>query len=256
MATSGYSVYLNGTPFPASACTGIISDNTVADNLSDFSVSFWIKTTIDSTFDNSHSNMAIMSKGLTSTAGSWIVATSDDFPNANSIQFQITSNPGIFPIFNAQAPTMINDGNWHQVVCTYHRNATPGGYIWIDGVLQSPNYDHDNHTSSDSFSNTEPIRVGYFANTPCQDVALTNIQIYSRVLTNGEIASLQTGGGPFSDLVTYWAFNAGSGLAVADDAAGGANPLSFNSITSWSSDVPAALRVPFTKQQASMFFIL
>lgn len=246
MATSTHSLHLFGNSgnVAAQGDIGSTVSTTLADNLNQFSVSFWIKTTqIDE-------DAGIMAKGTTNPPD-WLIYMNDTNPNAGGIQFQIAYAGGA-GTFNLQSKTIVNDGVWHNVVCVYDNTLNPGGYIYIDGTLSLVNYDFSNHALTNSFSNTSPFYLGGPVNSQPFDQLVDDLRIYGRALSASEALTLAEGGDPSStSLLAYWKMDEGSGTTLADSSGNG-NTITFSSgPTGWSTDVPGPLSGG--KKKSSMF---
>ena len=199
----------------------------VADNLSNFTVSAWFKTS------TSVSGQAeIVSKfstgGLTSGQG-W--ALDDD---GNSLIGIIQQEPpGNYAVKGSTAS--VDDGNWHQGVMVVTGGNTVT--LYLDGQAQSP---AANNGTVTTFTNASDIRIGNDYNSDFFPGSIDDVRVYDRALSASEIqqlyalgagthintssANLQSGSSLSQGLVGLWTFDGPtiSGTTV-DDLSGQGN---------------------------------
>ena len=207
---------------------------------SPFSIECWFKTSASAAQD-------LVTKldsagGGGSGYGVWI-------DSSGSVHFEATnSNGGTDQLEVNTTATGFNDGSWHHCVVTYDGSSAPGGvHIWID------NSDEGLTTVSNTLSatilNAVALRIG--ARSDSSNVLTGNmcqVAIYSRVLTSGEVAELQSNGpinkaaaAAWPALVGWWQLGSGdTASSVVDRASsivGGNNGTPAGS-PALSSDVP------------------
>ena len=207
----------------------------VADNLSNFTVSAWFKTS------TSVSGQAeIVSKfstgGLTSGQG-W--ALDDD---GNSLIGIIQQEPpGNYAVKGSTAS--VDDGNWHQGVMVVTGGNTVT--LYLDGQAQSP---AANNGTVTTFTNASDIRIGNDYNSDFFPGSIDDVRVYDRALSASEIqqlytlgagthintssANLQDGSSLSQGLVGLWTFDGPtiSGTTV-DDLSGNGNNGTNNGAT-------------------------
>lgn len=228
MASSSYSIQENGTQI------GVNSNHTTADNLSQFSVSFWTKFNTDPT-----SNDVIIAKRADNVNSlGWNFQKNNGLISGIAIVFELVFTGAAF----SESYTSVDcgDNNWHSIVGTWN-NGTP--HIYVDGtdVTVTPHND-----PPASFSNTIPISFSDTANSFNYTGDLDDVRIWNRVLSSSEASVIAAGGDPSSTgLLTYWRIEEGSGSTL-NDSSGNGNTITFGTAPTWITDVPPPLRVPLT----------
>jgi photosystem II stability/assembly factor-like uncharacterized protein len=175
----GQALKFNGS----SSC---VTTGNIADNLSNMTVSAWIKT-------NTGSTGAIVSKIHDYFAGTgWALERSGW--NQGDIGFFTQDNGGNSYNFFTTTATTWGDNKWHHVVATLSGGVAGTITIYIDGVSQ-PLTNHSSGTVV-SDSNSNNVVIGGF------DTALTayfpgtidDVRIYNRALGADEITQLYNAG--------------------------------------------------------------
>jgi len=93
-----------------------------------FSVEFWVRTTYAG---GQHMVVCKMSNLSTEGYTGWQVAL-----NNGQVNFLLRGGGLTRQIQRLSTTTTINDGNWHQIICTYDGSNTPTGlHIYVDSVL-------------------------------------------------------------------------------------------------------------------------
>ena len=173
----------NGTTSTAVATQTAITD---FDGTLPFSVSVWANvTSIDSqTVVVGTLNPADSYKG-------WEIEIGSNLAGAPSFYL----NDGSFStVINVYSNTALNPGTVYNVIVTYDGTQTAAGVkFYVDGILSS------NTVLSDALSSSTasgiPMYVGSRENvTECFYGSMSNLQIFSGVLTSGQIAAIQTAG--------------------------------------------------------------
>ena len=221
-------VYFNGGSFLTP------STNLLPTLASNFSLSIWVKTTQNTAWDTAP---AFYGAGI--VAADVPGVTNDLVPVAltgNAIGFNTGAAGGSDDTVNSTTGA-INDGNYHHVVVTRNQ-ATGAKQIYIDGTLSSSD------TAGTGLLNApQLITIGALADAGNPDPAspqysgnngfvglLDDIQIYSRVITPTEVASLQAtpGSSIANGLVVHYDFDEGTVLAA--DVSGNHNDMVFAGI--------------------------
>jgi hypothetical protein len=146
----------------------------------DFSLDAWVKRTTDDS-----AIRVIIDKRVEAQ----IVQGYSFFLETNgTLGFQLADGAG-FTNYASQA-AVPNDGQWHHVAVTVHRNDAAGGKFYLDGVQVGLSFDTRPHNGS--VSSTAPFRVGSRSSSVsglflgCID----EVEAFSRVLSPTEIAAI------------------------------------------------------------------
>lgn len=239
MASSTFSILLNGTQ------TGTNSNTTTADNLTNFSVSTWIK--YNDTQDGNLPCIIAKQDHLPGTPPSWNLYSDND-PAAgvqDRVFFRIAGTGQA--IARTSAP--LNDNAWHNVVATWDGSTI---HLYVDGSDVTTLF---TNTLSSGFSNAAPISIGNVATPSGLSEWVGNIddtRIWNITLTSGDASTIASGGDPSTPAIAYWQMEEGSG-SVLNDATGNGNVITFDNPPTWTTDVPPPL-VP-TVSLSSMFLV-
>jgi len=154
----------------------VVSDTDDLDiGTSDFSVSFWIKTTTAAT-------MRLISK-RDGNIGYEVYTYSTD-----GITFFIGDSASFV---TKVSPTSISDGNWHHVVVTFDRDGD--GIIYIDGQLDVT---RDISAQSGSLATAMDLYIGRisYSDSFHFNGDLDDVRIYKKVLSPEEVTQLYNSG--------------------------------------------------------------
>lgn len=189
--------------------TGLNANNTLLDALSNFSISYWIKSS------STQTSVSLSEKengGL--SAGFYIQLN----PSTGAIG--VGKNNGAF---QANSTASIYDGAWHSLIVCWDAAVGITGYVdglaisFSGGIPGTP----ATNTSAFSLGNTNlgaSSLIGQFF----------DIRVYNITLTLPQASLIAHGGGIGSaNLQAEWPFNNNSGTAM-QDSTGNGNTLTFN----------------------------
>ncbi len=169
----------------------------VADDLSldwtvddSFSIVAWIKGTQDCS-----GNKVVIGKRRLSGGGNWwLGCTASNGKNVAS--FHLRDSKSL--VANATGDTVINDGNWHQLVATWD---TTSMRLFVDGreeITQTIAF-------TGTFSNTGQLTMGYYNITPFYRFAgaIDEVKLYNAALVPASITSTPVGVALLDQPYTY-----------------------------------------------------
>lgn len=233
MACYSFSIVPDGTDIGAN------SNNTLADALVNFSVSAWIKTSVSG-------SQALVSK--TFGAVGW-------YFEINTNVLRAVYNDGGGTNYVRDGMTLLNDGNWHNVIFTIaNSNLTnnPGSVpdVYVDGIL-------DNGTGifgDPNGTNAVTLKIAGGGPSSLFTGNFADIRIWNVTLSPSDVTTVAGGGDVLGGLIAEWPMSEGSGVTLADSSGGG-NTVTFNALA-WSTDLPSQLPVcGSSKKKSSMFLV-
>ncbi|MBK8905301.1 MAG: LamG domain-containing protein [Anaerolineaceae bacterium] len=145
----------------------------VADDLSldwtvddSFSIVAWIKGTQDC----SGNKVVIGKRGVSGSANWWLGCV--DNSGTDVANLQLRDSTGLAA--NVTGDTVINDGNWHQLVATWD---TTSMHLFVDGVEENT----QTIAFTGAFSNTRQLTIGYYNISPFYwfEGAIDEVKLYS-----------------------------------------------------------------------------
>jgi len=132
------------------------------------------------------------------------------------------------------------ENTWIHLVATYNGSGSSSGIkIYLNGSILSTS--SDNGGSYTAMHNTSsPFRIGKLT-TALADGKIDETAVFSAELSSSDVTSIYNSGTPdslssYSDLVSWWRFEEGSGT-TANDSAGSNNGTITNGAT-YSTDTP------------------
>jgi len=232
-----YSITLTG-----GSQNGPNSNATTADNLSNFSVSVWLKY-------SSTATRAIVAKTpyLFSNTPGWGLFV--DSPNTN-IFFRINNTVSAYDV--STGTNNPADGTWHNIIGTY--DSVAGSHIYLDGTDVTT---FVSGSAGGNYSNPNTFAIGDIsANNLSYAGEMVDLQIWNVTLTSVQAASIAAAGIINTGLIAHWRMQEGSG-ALLNDSTGNGNLITFNTTPTWTTDTPAGIPPPLTnpKKNASMFLV-
>jgi len=205
---------------------GYTTTTSLADNLTDFSISIWVRV--------NNPELATLNSDIITKA------SNGDGSNGWRIQqYPISTNVcGVtFSILNTYTVTNITDigdGLWHNIVAVKNSSSTKL-LLYVDNgipiTVSCP--------ASLSYSNSDSVAIGNYPTSPNSNYRgeMCAIGIWDRALTSLEIVALQTSyPSVVSSSIAEWDFTDGSGVIAADQSGNG-NPLNLVGL-SWATDGP------------------
>jgi len=159
----------------------ITNSGSVADNLADFSVSFWFITT--DTSDGQRLIVGKMGNGGFNNGWGWCVMSEG---SASDIRGYYQGDAATDWVETQGISG--NDGNWHHyVIC---KDSTGNMMEYEDGAFDTGPTEGTGIGSVNSFSNTNNIRFGSDYDSDFCPGSLDDVRIYNRVLSPQEVAIL------------------------------------------------------------------
>lgn len=150
----------------------------------DFSIDFWLNTTANP------SNQTIIDKRTVSSAGMPFVTGYSVATLNNRILLQLANGAGYTNYFSN---TTVNNLGWVMVAITVNRTSSTGIRFYINGALDAT----ANPTGRQgSLTNSAPLTMGrnLFNSVSMYKGMLDEVEIFSRVLLPGEVASIYNAG--------------------------------------------------------------
>ena len=214
------------------------SNATLLDALSNFSISFWVKSS--SSVAATRSLMFKESGGF--NAGFYIQV------NPSTSTFSVGKNNGSF---QGNATASFCDGFWHNVIVAWDAAAVMAGYL--DGSPLS----FSGGAPGTPTTNANPFTLGAGLGSSALDAQFYDVRAYNITLTSGNATTITAGGGigP-TNLIAEWPFTEGSGTTFAD-LTGNGNTLTYSTTpTPFSNtDIPPVFLGISDKQKSSMFLV-
>ena len=140
-----------------------------------FTVSLWIKT--------SATSGVIISKGATASTAGWMF----QFDSAGTVSGTTKGSDGT-NTYNRSSTATVNNNTWRNIVAVYTTNTTTLGSnttsIYIDGVLSNGTGTLGGLVYA---TTTDTIQIGRRPTGAYWSGSVSNIQIYNRELSDGEV---------------------------------------------------------------------
>ncbi len=181
-------------------------------------ISFWAKRNYSAAGGG-----ALFASGRSDASSATSFAFLPDDPTCHGIQAGFRGNVGT----SANCYTQPSSGVWHHLVVVYDKSQTGGDAIafYVDGVLQSPDWNLSSSTNTNNFGD-DPIYL--FSQDGVSQFASGSIRefrVYDIALNAKQVKQLYADSQPLaaslSGLVAAYAFNEGSGPTVADTSGNG-----------------------------------
>ncbi len=225
-----YSLVFNGSG-------GGVTFPNFADNLTNFSVSCWVKTSSTTGVPG----LVTKTTNISTNAG-WYLA------GGTSGVLQCYAQQDGSNYRGSTTSTNIHDDTWHHVVMTKSGTSV---LIYIDKVsVGTP----DSAGTLTTFSNATNVVLGVAA--AILDGKMASISIFNVALSQGDVDNLFLNINPLpANTLSWWKLTEGSGTSVADSSGNGQNSTAFNGAVTWSSDIPSWPPEFSNKQRASSSMI-
>jgi hypothetical protein len=199
------------------APVGIVNNNTLADNLSNLSISFWVKIAgngASHTFKKCAGNAGFTPDG---TPG-WIMHFVNGTPYFDIVQdgsnyVQLILNSGIA------------DGNWHNVIITYDQSITTI-VAYVDGILDTAISSMTGTVTT--YASTDPVTFYGGDNPFFGQSFFDEARIFSTILSQADATAIAAGGDPTGATeLAHWTVEEGTGAILNDSV--GSNTMVFGS---------------------------
>jgi len=197
-----------------------------------FSFSCWIKRASTGTEE------AILSKiNHTSTFKGYEIS----FISNNTFRLLLINSGSSTQLIRRHSSSAITDTNWHHIVATYDGSANTSGInLYLDGNLNNGTV---TGTISGDIDNSFPFcigsrnELGAFFDGKIDEVAIFNAELSASDVTDIYNSGEPTDLSSYSNLVSWWRFEEGSGTTATDSGSGGNNGTITNGAT-YSTDKP------------------
>lgn len=143
----------------------------------------WVQTTASGT------NFPVVSWGPNTSGNKWQL----NMNTAGRMRVEISSGSVV-------GTTIINNGNWHHVACTFTNNGTSNAsniLLYVDGVLEALTAVTPLALNTTASGN---VKIGADNQNRFWNGAIVDVRIYNRGLSSNEIAALATDAGTISAL--------------------------------------------------------
>ena len=183
------------------------------------SVSFWAERN----YTTEAGGGALFATGRSDASSTTGFALLPDNSTCHGIQAEFRGNVGT----TSNCYSQPSSGVWHHLVVVMDKSRTGGDAIalYVDGVLQNPNWNLSSSTNTNSFGNDPLYLFSQGGTSQFASGSIRDFRVYDTALNAQQVAQLYADSkpqnAPTSGLVAAYAFNEGSGATVADASGNG-----------------------------------